>query len=509
MALLSPVSGSRIESVSPADLSQVGSVPVSSTEDVERTVQRAREVAKSWSTLSFRERRRHLLRVRAALATRGGEIVDALVAETGKPPSDGWQELFVAALFTNYAAKSTGRLLRSRRLGTWPYIVKRARVEYAPYGVIGTITPWNWPLGISMQSIPFALAAGNVVVNKPSEYTPLTGQALADVINSAGIELVHVVHGDGRTAQDLIRAGVDKIAFTGSGPTAVKVLQTAAERHTPVIMELGGKDSLIVCDDANLKQAAKAAVASAFANSGQTCAATERIIVEDAVYDRFIDELLDVVSSLKTGAGATDHLGAIVRPQQLDMLEARLEDAVSRGAKILTGGHRKTDLPGWYFEPTVVADVDPDSELLREESFGPVVSVIRVADDTEAIEVTNSTDYGLNGAVFSGNIRRARKIASQLTTGGVHINDVLLGAAIPNVPFGGEKASGYGRLQGQAGLREFSRARTVIEPRAPGLPSLTALLLSGQKPAPRLLNRGLRVLYGSGLRSRISALLDR
>jgi acyl-CoA reductase-like NAD-dependent aldehyde dehydrogenase len=505
MALGAPVSSSRIDSVSPADLRPVGSVAVPDTEQIAAIVRRARDVAATWSAMPARDRRAHLLKVRGALVEHGEKIVDAAVAETGKPASDAWQELLIGALMTNYAAKAAGRLLAPQRIGTWPYVVKRGRVEFSPYGVIATITPWNWPIAISMQSLPFALAAGNVVINKPSEYTPMTGQALADAINSAGIELVHVVQGDGRAGRDLILAGVDKIAFTGSTRTGQKILATAAERLTPVVMELGGKDSMIVCADANLTQAAKAAAASAFANAGQTCVASERIMVADQVYDAFITELRQVVRSLRTGSGPTDHLGAIVQPQQMDVFDARIADAVRRGATVLEGGHRRTDLPGWYFEPTVLVDVDPDSELLREESFGPIMSVIRVADDDEAVALTNASPYGLNGSVYSRSLRRARGIASRLSTGGVQINDVLMGAGIPSVPFGGEKSSGFGRLQGAAGLREFSRARSVIEPRVPGIPGMTPLLLSGRKPSPALLRRTLGALYGPTIKARISS----
>lgn len=509
MALIAPVSSSQIESVSPADLSTVGTVPVADPDGIHAIVARARGVSASWSATPVAERRRHLLAVRAALAARGEEIVETLVAETGKPASDAWQELLVGAMFVDYAAKSAGSLLAPQRFGTWPYVVKRARVEYSPYGVIATITPWNWPVGISMQTLPFALAAGNVVVNKPSEYTPLTGQVLADVINSAGVELVHVVHGDGRAGAELIGAGVDKVAFTGSGQTATKVLEVAARHLVPVVMELGGKDAMIVCDDADLGQAAKAGVAAGFANAGQTCAATERIIVHDAVYDEFISELLDVVRSVRTGPGPVDHCGAIVRPQQLALLEERIADAVRKGATVLAGGHRLGDMPGWYFEPTVVADVPPDADLLTEESFGPVVSVLRARDDDHAVELANATEFGLNASVYSRSLRRGRAIGRRLVTGGVHLNDVLLGAAIPNVPFGGEKASGFGRVQGAAGLREFSRSQSVIEPRAARLPGLTPLLLSGTKPTPDQLRRTVGALYGGSLRARINAIRGR
>jgi acyl-CoA reductase-like NAD-dependent aldehyde dehydrogenase len=505
VALVAPISSSRIDSVSPADLRPVGSVAVPDTEEIAAIVARARDVATTWSTMPARDRRAHLLKVRGALVEHGDTIVDAAVAETGKPASDAWQELLVGALMTNYAAKAAGRLLAPQRIGTWPVVVKRGRVEYSPYGVIATITPWNWPIAISLQSLPFALAAGNVVVNKPSEYTPVTGQALADAVNSAGLDLVHVVQGDGRAGRDLILAGVDKIAFTGSTRTGQKVLAAAAERLTPVVMELGGKDSLIVCADADLKQAARAAAASAFANAGQTCVASERIIVVDQVYDAFVAELREVVRSLRTGAGPTDHLGAIVQPQQMDIFDARVADAVRGGATVLEGGHRLPGRPGWYFEPTVLVDVDPDSELLREESFGPILSVIRVADDDEAVAVTNASPYGLNGSVYSRSRRRARGIASRLSTGGVQINDVLMGAAVPSMPFGGEKSSGYGRLQGAAGLREFSRSRSVIEPRVPGIPGLTPLLLSGRKPSPDVLRRALGALYSPTLKARISS----
>lgn len=509
MALLRPISGLTIDSGSPATLETVGTVAVSDRDAITDTARRARQSALSWGALSPRDRRRHLRKVRSALVRRGKELVESLVAETGKPVSDGWMELVLATTMTSWAARSAERHLRPQRISTWPYLLKRAWTEYYPFGVIAVITPWNWPLAISMQSIPFALAAGNVVINKPSEHTPLTGQILADVINSAGRDLVYTVQGDGSAAQQLIRSGVDKIVFTGGGIAATSVLKAGAEQHIPVVLELRGKDSMIVCDDADLAQAARAAAGAAFTNAGQTCVATERILVHSAVYDVFTTRFVDVVRSLRTGAGPTDHVGAVVRPQQLELLEERIAEAVREGATVLVDGRRRHDLGGWYLEPTVLADVPMHCALVREESFGPVVCVIKVANDEEAVAVSNATDYGLSGSVFSRNRRRGRSIARRLLTGGVQINDAMIGGGIPSVPFGGVRSSGYGHLQGALGLREFSRARSVIEPRLPGLPSVAALALTGRKPTPEILQRLLQALYGGDLRSRLAALRSR
>jgi aldehyde dehydrogenase (NAD+) len=429
----------------------------------------------------------------------GDRIAQTLSAETGKPLTDAWLEIAGGCAMITYAAGAAHRVLRRRSVGTWPIFLKRAYVEYSPYGVIGAITPWNYPVAISMQVIPYALAAGNAVVLKPSELVPSTGLLLEEIAASVGLDVARVVCGAAETGDALVRSGVDKIVFTGSGATARHILRAAAESLTPVVMELGGKDAMIVCADADVRSAARVAVGAAFSNAGQACVATERAIVVEPVYEEFVAAVLGLVSDLEVGSGPTAHVGAITRPEQVEVIERRLRDAVAAGARVLTGGARLPASDGrCYFAPTVVVDADPGCELVREESFAPVLTVLRVPDVDAAIALANSSSYALNGSVFSRRIGRARGIAGRMTAGGVNINDAMFGAAVPGLPFGGEGISGTGRLQGAEGLREFSRVKSVVQPRWRGAPALTGRVFTGRKIKPTTWRRLLRAAYGRG-----------
>ncbi len=295
-----------------------------------------------------------------------------------------------------------------------------------------------------------ALSAGNVAVLKPSELTPLTGLALQKAINAAGRELLFVVTGYGPTGEALVRAGVDKVAFTGSPNTGRRIMAACADSLTPSVMELGGKDPMIVAADANITRAAQAAVGTAFFNSGQACVAAERVLVEGAIYDEFVSETVRITRLLRQGSSPTDHIGPMTQERQMPIIEGRIRAAEAAGARLLAGGHRRPG-DGWYFEPTVIADVRPDMELMREETFGPVLCITRVDSLDEAVRIANGSEFGLNGSVFIRDVRRGERIASQLLSGGVNVNDAVGGMAVPAAPFGGEKSSGFGRLQGQGG----------------------------------------------------------
>jgi acyl-CoA reductase-like NAD-dependent aldehyde dehydrogenase len=494
---MGPTTHEKIESRNPTTGEVVGTVPVMGADEVATRVARARELAASWGAVPVKRRARHLRAIRAEVANSSEELASLVAAETGKPMPDALFEVFALCLFLGHAGKLAREALTREAVTSSPLWIKRAWVEYSPLGVIGQITPWNYPVGITGQALPFALAAGNAVVIKPSELAPMTTLCLADLVNRAGVDLVEVVTGDGSTGDALVRSGVDKVVFTGSVDTGRHILAAAADSLTPVILELGGKDPLIVCADADITKAAKAAAGGAFSNAGQTCMAPERVFVDTSVHDRFVDAVVTATNQLRVGSGPDAHVGPLTRADQLPVLEQRLREAVDAGAKVVVGGHRLPDLGPSFFAPTVVVDVDPAMALLREESFGPILPIMRVSGPDEAVELANDSTFGLNASVFTKSRRRARSLGARLEVGGVNLDDALVGSAVPALPFGGEKRSGMGRLQGVEGLRELSRSRSVVESRVPRGPSIAALMFSGSsRPKPAMLMRALRLLYG-------------
>lgn len=472
----------------------IQSMENSKANSVSDLVDRARIAQKAWAALDHRERSRRLRAVRATMALRALEIAETLSKETGKPVSDGLFEVASGCVMLGWVANNAHRHLTDQHVSSRPYIMKRGRVQYAPLGVIGIISPWNYPVGISMQSLPFAVGAGNAVVFKPSELTPETGRLLAECFAEAGEDLVVLADGGPSVGVDLVQSDIDKLVFTGSTGTGRKILTAAAERLLPVVVELGGKDAMIVCADANLDAAVDAVVAAAFSNAGQTCMATERALVLDPVYDDFVDRVVQATRALRVWPGEDTQIGPIAQPERLEIIESRLDDAQDRGAKIVAGGQRLAHGPGW-FEPTVVVDVPTDAELWTEESFAPVLSIARARDEDEAIDLANASVFGLSGSIFTRSRSRADRLSRRLESGGVVINDAVTGGALPGLTFGGVKQSGFGRLQGPEGLRELSRVTSVVSPVSMRLPSLIGMMFKLKRPPNRLIDSVLRISY--------------
>jgi succinate-semialdehyde dehydrogenase / glutarate-semialdehyde dehydrogenase len=462
----------ELVSTNPATGAEVGRFPVADAAAVAEMVARAREAGSWWAGLGFAGRRRRLLQWRALITHRMTEVAELVHRETGKPVAEGVVETAAAIGDIDWAARHARRVLGPRRVRrVLPVAEAAAHLEYRPYGVVGVIGPWNYPVLVPISSIVYALAAGNAVVHKPSEWTPAVGQWLAETFAEVAPEhpVLQVVHGTGEVGAALCSSGVDKVSFTGSTTTAKKVMAACAQTLTPVVLEAGGKDAMIVDSDANLDAAAEACVWGALTNAGQTCVGIERVYVSGAVYDDFLSRVVDRAGRLTVGADGTD-LGPITMPAQLEVIRRHIDDALARGGKAVLGGPDAVRPP--YVHPTILVDVPQDALALREETFGPTLVVTPVESMEQALRLANDTPYGLGGAVFGR--KRAMALARRLRSGMTTVNDVIAFAGMTSLPWGGVGASGIGRLRGADGLREFGQAKSIVVRQLPSvLPSRT------------------------------------
>jgi acyl-CoA reductase-like NAD-dependent aldehyde dehydrogenase len=487
----------RLSSYNPATHDLVGTVPIHGAAEVDAAVARARVAAERWAALSFAARGEELAAFRKALAAHSDEIAALMHRENGKPELEALVEIMMALGHLKHAAACAEKAMAPRRVSAGLLANFRATISYHPLGVIGVIGPWNYPLFTPMGSIAYALAAGNAVVWKPSELTPLIAVKVAEIAarTFAIPDLVQVVTGAGATGAALARSAVDKIAFTGSAATGRRVMAAAAERLTPVLLELGGKDPMIVADDADLARAAEACVYGALHNAGQACVSVERVYVADAVHDQFVDEVVKQVRALRVG-GDDGHLGAMTSSAQVEIVKDHLEDAVKKGAKVLTGG--PDAISGSYIQPTVLTEVDHRMKVMTEETFGPVIPIKRVSSLDEAVQLANDTRYGLGSAVFAG--KGARALAGKLRAGMTSINSVLAFAGIPSLPFGGVGDSGFGRIHGEEGIREFTHIKSTAE-QVMASP-LDMMTLRQPKEMPNRVRAMIKQLYGDGVVAR-------
>lgn len=444
------------ESVNPATGELIGSFPVHTAAEVAAAVDRAKTAADWWAGLGERARRTRLTAWRRLLVERTDELVALIKEENGKPHADAVIEVTVAIAHLAWATDHAATVLGRRRVSPGLLAYNHAAtLEYLPFGVVGVIGPWNYPVHTPLGSISYALAAGNAVVFKPSEYTPAIGRWLVDSFAEVVGEqpVLQLVTGFGDTGNALCRSGVDKLAFTGSAATGRKVMAACAADLVPCVVECGGKDAMIVAADADLELAADQTVWGAMSNAGQTCAGVERIYVEAPVYQRFTELVVDRAAKLRTGAD----YGPITMPKQLDVIAGHLTEAFDRGATALVGGRDSVHPP--FVDPVVLTDVPADCAAMTEETFGPTVTLSPVADLAEAVRLANAGRYGLGASVFSR--RQGRTIARQLTAGMVSVNSVLTYASVPGLPWGGSGDSGFGRIHGPDGLREFARSRAI------------------------------------------------
>ncbi|HVN87697.1 MAG TPA: aldehyde dehydrogenase family protein [Candidatus Binatia bacterium] len=454
----------------PAHGTAIDELPIDDGAAVCAAVARARAAQPAWSALAVRERARLLKRARRELVRARGEILDRLERETGKARFDVVGELMGVCTNLGYLARHAPRWLRSQRVSTRPLFGKRGRVTFKPRGVVGIISPWNAPLNLALGDTIPALLAGNAVVIKPSELTPLAVRRAVEAMNRVLPEgVLQVLIGAGETGATLVDH-VDMICVTGSPETGRRVMQRASSRLTPVLLELGGKDPMIVLRDADLDRAASAAAWGGCMMTGQVCMSVERVYVEAPVADAFIAKLVDRVRNLRVGPNGADaeiDFGPFTSPAQIEIVERHLADAVAKGARVLTGGTRRDIGPGIFFEPAVVANVDHSMLLMREETFGPVIPVMAVRDADEALRYANDSSYGLSASVFTTDVARGIELAQRIESGNACVNDCVVSAGVPTLPFGGVKQSGIGSRHGGAdGLRQFCiRQALFIEPR--------------------------------------------
>ncbi|RJO79941.1 aldehyde dehydrogenase family protein [Nocardia panacis] len=483
-------------SVDPATGEVIATHPRADEAAVRAAVARARTAAAYWGALDFDARRAHLLRWKSRVVADSAEFSALIHRENGKPLDDAYLELLLVVEHIDWAAKHAKKVLGPQRIAPGLLMSNfAARLEHRPLGVVGVIGPWNYPVYTPNGSIAYALAAGNTVVFKPSEYSTSVGNYFAESFVRANPELPQgifaTVNGSGATGAALVAAGVDKIAFTGSTATGKRIMAAAAETLTPVLLECGGKDAVIVAADADLKAAADAVAWGATANSGQTCAGVERVYVDRSVRDEFVAEVTRILSEVKPGSGAGAHYGPMTMPSQIDIVKRHIEAALRSGGTAALGGPES--IKGPYIDPVVLVDVDEDSEAVREETFGPTVTIRTVEGVDEAVALANANKYGLGSAVYSR--RRGLEIARRLRAGATSVNSVLSFAAIPGLPFGGVGDSGIGRIHGAAGLREFARPHSIAVQRF-AIPGMALLSYTRTPSTVALLRRLIPILHG-------------
>ncbi len=452
---------------SPVDREPIGELECMTASDVALALERARKAQPAWAALPIAERAALLRRVLDRVLAGHSRVTEAVIRETGKTENEAFgMEVFASCDALNYYAKNAARFLRpeKRRIHGMLGLMKKLRVVYKPLGVVGIIVPWNGPFVLAMNQTAQALVAGNAVLLKGSEVTPHSTALVGEFFAEAGLPegVLEIVMGDGQTGADLVAAGVDKISFTGSVATGRKVAEACGRQLIPATLELGGKDAMIVCADADLDRAAAGALIGSCMNTGQYCCGTERIYVVGEVYDAFVEKVVEGARALRLSDHGESDVGAIFWDRQLEIIDAHVRDAVAKGATVRVGGRRNPDLAGLYYEPTVLTDVSHDMDVMRHETFGPIVSIQRVSDEEEALQLANDSPYGLNGNVWTRDERKGFRLAERMETGGVCINDMALTYGVPEAPFGGVKESGVGQVNGATGLRGYCHAHPML-----------------------------------------------
>ncbi len=466
MATNVQIGGRRVISRNPATGETLREFESASAAEVRAAIERARQAQPAWADLGVRARVEILRKFQRLLHRNKDEVTRTITQENGKPQVEALvTEVLVVLDAARFLIENAHAALRPEPVshGNLVMKTKSAHLVREPYGVIGIISPWNYPFATPATEGLAALVAGNAVVIKPSEFTPLAALELASLLHQAGVpaDICQVVVGDGSTGGALVEAPIDKIIFTGSVRTGKRVAETAAKKLLPVVLELGGKDPMLVLDDADLNVATSAALWGAFMNAGQTCLSVERCYVHRSLYEKFLAAVVEKTRKLRVGNGmdpATD-IGPMIHEQQLRVVEGHVADAIARGARLLAGGRRLPELGPNFYAPTVLADVTHEMLTMREETFGPVLSVMAFADDDEAVRLANDSEFGLAASVWTSDRRRGEALARRIQAGTVMVNDVISCFGVSEAPHGGVKSSGLGRAHGRLGLEEMVRIK--------------------------------------------------
>jgi acyl-CoA reductase-like NAD-dependent aldehyde dehydrogenase len=493
-----------IEVRRPRDGELIRTVGVDGPERVAEVVARVRSSQPAWEALGVDGRYRWLARLRDWLLDNGAELADLLAEETGKVSADASLEAPYLAGVINFYGENGERFLAEETIrGSSPMTrIRRLRVVYRPYEVVGAISPWNFPVILGLEDALAAMTAGSAAVLKPSEFSPLTVMRIVEGWKHevGGPDVLDVVNGTAETGGALVDHA-DFIQFTGSERTGKAIMRRAADTLTPISLELGGKDPAIVLADADLDRAVNGVAWGGLANTGQICMSLERVYVEEEIYDEFVDRLTAKVrEDVRQGSGDEAEVGAMTSPAQVDIVADHVDDARAAGARILTGGERGPG-PGDWYPPTVIADADHSMKVMREETFGPVIPVMRVSDAEEAIGLANDSTYGLSASVFGGDAERTERIARRIEVGSCNINDTLANYFAVEVPMGGWKQSGIGYRHGAYGIRKFARSSSIVTPRMTLKSELNWFPYSRRKLG--LIKRLFRALNARGIRRRL------
>ena len=473
----------------------IADIPESSIQDVDKAFELARSAATAWRELPLSKKKAIMMRFHDLVLEHQKELLDAVQWETGKSRSSAFDEVADVALTARYYANSAKRhLAPKRRQGGLPFLTDTIE-RYVPCGVVGMITPWNYPLTLPLSDAIPALLAGNAIVLKPDSQTPLSALSALALLYRAGLPsgLFQVVVGDGPALGGAIIDNADFVMFTGSTQTGKIVAAKCGERLIGFSAELGGKNPMVVLDDAPLERAVQGAINACFSNAGQLCMSIERLYVHDAIYDRFVPAFVSAVKNLKLGIGLdfTSDVGSLISQEQLTKVSGHVADALKRGATVLAGGHHRPDIGPFVFEPTVLENVSEDMLLCRGETFGPVVAIYRFSSDDEAIRLANDTTYGLNASVW-GSPARARRVAERIEAGSVNINEGFTASWIStDAPMGGFKESGVGRRHGREGIVKYTNTQTVA--RQKGMNIATPRGMSAEKFS-RVMTKGLALM---------------